>query len=178
MNTLIRALSQSPYSIGDAAANYPCHPVVRILKMVLSLGLTEAYDHYYNLPSKRDAVADLRKSLDNPQDSWFDNVGTHANSFNRVQVVNEFEFEKQTYRVTDLRRHWKNTDLKKKGDLRSDQEFMVLERLIKTEKGMRWTYVELVDGSVEKLKARAHVHVQPPVEMFIPKSPDKMYNGL
>lgn len=163
VNTLIRALSPTPYSISDAAAHYPCHPVVRIIKAIFSLGLTEAYDHYYNFPSKRDAVLDLKDKLDNPRVS---------------QVITEFEFEKQTYRVTDIQCHDEKSELIKNGDLRNTQEWLVVERQIKTEKGMEWIHVSLIEGSVEKLKARVHIHVQPTVDIYIPKSPVEMYKGL
>jgi len=177
-NTLIRALSPSVQSISDAAADYKkdCNAVAQFIKRVLSLGLKDTWDHYYNVPSKREAVSDLEVKLqalgvdrlENDSEFQFKEIEDSeqesedlltGSGQSRSKV--EFKFEGEIYRLTDI--HYHET---KKQDALEGQQLV-----IEIKKGEGWVFIEVVFGSLKELAKRAAPEPAEPVVTAIPTTP-------
>ncbi|MCD6027315.1 MAG: hypothetical protein K0R08_1834 [Solimicrobium sp.] len=104
-NTLIRAVTDIRKSISDAAADYKqdCNAYVQFFKILLTAGIKAAWDHYHNVPSKREAVEDLARKVRSPDPSWINAGG----EWEKI----EFQFEGATYRITDINFHSSANDI-------------------------------------------------------------------
>jgi hypothetical protein len=98
VNTLIRCISTPHTSIPEAAADYKdknYSSVRTFFKILFTLGLSEAYDHFSNKPAKRESVLELNRALSGQ------NLGmVEKNMEGEIKCIN-FRFEGKEYTLRD-----------------------------------------------------------------------------